>query len=234
MNVTTTLAQLDRVDGLIEDRKREVTELRASQQRNPELQALERQLTALRAQQAQDATQQRDLERDLAAIEERVRRGQTRMYSGQIVDARELGSLERELEHLGVQRGEIEGRLLETMERNESLDSRIAGMSAHAVQLAAAWETDKPQMADAAQAATETLAKLREQREALVQTLDARILATYTRLRSSLGHAISPLNGDVCGTCRVQVTQRDVQHARAGTLAPCPNCGRILYAGASL
>ena len=100
MAVVAQLFRLEELDAEIERRERELTELRRRRRGNPELAAAEQQLERARAQEREAAADQRRLESDLADLEGKIKRDHTRMYSGQIVDSRELSLLERELQHL--------------------------------------------------------------------------------------------------------------------------------------
>jgi predicted nucleic acid-binding Zn-ribbon protein len=150
------------------------------------------------------------------------------MYGGSVVDPREIASLERELAHLGGRRDELEETLLTVMERVEGLQASLTESSREANDLRERWDVDRPELVRREEALVDTIAGMRAERDALAAHIEPRALSLYTRLRASTGQAVATIRSGVCGICRVTLPPKDVQHARAGTLVPCPNCGRIL------
>lgn len=233
MAVAASLFQLEQLDEEIRQGEAELTSIRRRQGRNPELEAAERRLSELRARESAANAEQRSLESDLADVETRLKRDQTRMYGGQIVDPRELASLEKELEHLRAQRDTIEERCLTAMEQVEELQGAVAQASRQLDELRDRWESDRPELDRRAEALAATLAGLRDRRSALAATIDPPALNLYTRLQAAGGHAVSAVSNGVCQWCRVTIPPKDVQHARAGSLVTCTNCARILYTGST-
>lgn len=231
MTVVATLFRLDAVDTEIERTEATLRELARRQARNPALETTETKLKSLRAQLQAAEAEQRSSESNLSDLEARIARDQKRMYSGQIVDPRELGSLEREIEHYRQRRDLLEDECLQGMERIETLQSQATALEREIDALRRAWEESAPSLTEQRAGLQGTLAARKEDREALLQEAGPRAADTYARLRTSLGHAVSTVSGGVCGACRVTIPARDVQHARGGEIVMCMNCGRILYAG---
>jgi predicted nucleic acid-binding Zn-ribbon protein len=231
MAVVAQLFRLEELDAEIERRERELVELRRRQRRNPELEAAEQQLDRTQTQERDAAAEQRRLESDLADLEGKIERDHTRMYGGQIVDPRELSSLERELQHHREQRDGLEERILTVMEQREELERDLERLSRRTNELRQRWEEDGPALARQEEDAADALAGLRDERERLAAAVEPRSLSLYGRLRTSSGHAVSHVTNGICQWCRVTIPAKDVQHARAGSLVTCPNCARILHVG---
>jgi len=73
---------------------------------------------------------------------------------------------------------------------------------------------------------------LEAQREPLMQQIDPKLMARYTRIRTSkkTGAAVVPLNGEVCTGCHMHVPPQIVNELMAGDKEHiCAQCGRILY-----
>lgn len=232
MSLTASLFALEQLDSDIERREVAMRDARRRIGRNPELEAAEARLETLRAQTQTALAEQRALEAEIADLEGRIRRDHSRLYSGQVVDARELASLERELEHYRSHKDGLEDSCLTVMERAEQLQAEVDALSARANELRQRWETDRAGHTRELQWMTDELAGLRGEREREVAALDPRSLDIYERLRKNLGHAVSEVTGGVCAMCHVTIPAKDIQHARSGVaLVQCPNCGRILHAG---
>jgi len=229
VTTTTSLFRLQKLDLEIERHDQELTMVRRGMAGNPQLRAAEKRLADMETQERETATKQRRLEADLAALEIQIKRDQARMYGGMIVDARELASLEKEIQHHAVQLDALEGQVLIGMESMESLQQMIANAREQTGALGDQWRNSRPGAKRQVEEQESSLARLNSERNALAATLDARALGVYGRLRSTVGHAISPLSGGICGECRIAVPSKDVQRVRSGDLVSCANCGRILH-----
>jgi predicted nucleic acid-binding Zn-ribbon protein len=230
MAVAAQLFRLEQLDADIEQHEAALADLQRRQQTNPELQSAEEKLRRLRAEEATVSAEQRSLESDLGDLAARIKRDNARMYSGQIVDARELASLERELAHYRTQNDGLEERILELMERLETLQVEVQSQDHTVAELRESWESSRPDVERRRQRLGSEVVALRGERDALAGTLDPRSLSMYDRLRASSGHAVSSVSNGVCQWCRVTLPPKDVQHARS-TLVTCNNCARILYIG---
>ena len=231
MTVAGALFQLEQLDSDLERGETELGEMRKRLSKNPQLKSAEAKLDALRKQEQEASGEQRTLESDLNDIAAKIKRDQTRMYSGQIVDPRELSSLEKELEHYGQRRDEMEERCLECMERVEGLQAQIAEANRQAIELRAHWETDQPMLTRQLEQRIDELAEMAAKREQITGDIDPRSLGQYRRVRTSLGHAVSHVSGGVCQWCHVSIPAKDMSLARGEALVTCSNCGRILYVG---
>jgi predicted nucleic acid-binding Zn-ribbon protein len=231
MSLTSDLYALDQLDSEIEQQEGAIRDIRRRITRNPELEATEARLETVRKQEAESSGRQRSLENDIADLDARIKRDHGRLYSGQVVDSREIASLERELEHYRSRKDELEEQCLTVMDRTEHLQSELATLTQKAESLRAQWEADKVTLAREGRQKLAELNNAREKREAAAGTIEPRALDIYTRLRKTAGHAVSLVSGGVCGQCRVTIPAKDIQHARTGdVLVHCPHCNRILCA----
>lgn len=233
MTIAASLFRLDQLDTEIERTEAALREIERRQVRNPALATAEARLKALQARVHAAEAEQRAREADLNDLEAKIKRDHTRMYSGQVVDPREISSLERELEHYRVRRDALEEACIEGMDEVEQMQTQLMATRQEVDEQRRKWQESGPLLARQSEGLQATLAQLRTERESLMQMTDARAIATYARLRNALGHAVSQINGSVCQACRVTLPPRDLQHARGNDLTTCTNCGRILYAGDS-
>lgn len=231
MAVAESLFQLEQHDAQLERREAELREIRQRRQRNRELEAAQARLERLRSEEQTAAAGQHALELELSTLESKITRDRTRMYGGQIVDPRELASLEKELEHYSAQRDALEEQVLLAMERLEGLQESAASAAGDVEELRQRWEVDRPALQRREEELAGSLTQLQAEREALAASLDPSALELYRRLRAGSGHAVSHVTDGICQWCRVAIPPKDVQHARGGALVTCTNCARILYAG---
>lgn len=231
MAIATQLFELDQIDAELDHHRAALAEVWRIVEGDPKVEAIEKRLAEARSSESSAAREQRRLEGDLDDLETRIKRDHGRIYGGQIVDPRELASLEKELQHFRTQRGELEERLLGMMEQVEALQGEIVALDRQTNELREQRQTDRPALERRAEELIEETANLQAERESRAAALDPRALNAYVRLRKASTHAVSHVSDGVCQWCRVSIPPKDVQHARAGALVTCSNCARILYVG---
>src|SRR3954449_12873008 len=117
MTAAAILYRLEQVDTELTRTEARLQEVRRRQARNPALETAETRLQALRERVRAAEVEQRARESNLTDLEAKIARDNTRMYSGRIVDPRELASLEREIEGYKRQRDALEEECLQGLER---------------------------------------------------------------------------------------------------------------------
>lgn len=229
MSVTESLFRLDQIDAELERLQSDLQEARRRQRQNPELDGAEARLETLGKEEGELSFEQRSLDSSLSDFEAKIKRDQSRMYSGQIVDSRELASLEKELGHYAQQRDALEERLLPSMERLEALQADMGAVRSQVNDLRSRWEEERPTLVAREEEIALSLGGLQSEQEELVSSIDPRSLDLYRRMLSSSRRAVATVSNGICQSCRVGVPAKDVQHARSGALVLCTNCGRILH-----
>lgn len=174
---------------------------------------------------------QRKAEADLEPVRERRVRNQQKIDSGAIGDAKALSAMIEEVEHLGRRISDLEDAELEVMEeleqarekfdkisaRRGELDQRISEVVARRDEQVAALDTE---IADAV-----------SDREAVVATVPAPLVALYDKIAVNHGTGAAKLEGGRCGGCRLEVNPADLRALRAAPadeVCRCEECGRIL------
>ena len=118
------LADLDAELGRLNHRRRglpEVTELARLEARTGELKDA---LVATETELGDLSREQSRAERDVDQVRTRIEKDRARLDAGQVSAARELASLQSEIENLHRRQGDLEEIVLDLMERREGLDSR--------------------------------------------------------------------------------------------------------------
>jgi len=174
-----------------------------------------------------------DLELKMAALENKIKSSEQRLYSGTVKNPKELASLQEELNYLRRRKSAEEDRLLEAMIGVEEHEAAWQGAQAHWETVEAAWTASQAELSeerDELLARLDALRELRANRETAVESVDLNKYE-YLRRRKS-GTAVARLKGNLCTSCHVEVPSSRLQPARQGeTLVFCGSCGRILYAG---
>jgi uncharacterized protein len=225
------LQALDSALARLEHRRRTLPELAA-------IAAAESRLTGLRDSAVRTETEVGDLDRDLRRLEndvdqvrQRSTRDQQRMQSGGI-PAKELESLQHEVESLARRQSDLEDAELEVMERREEAESRAAALRAQVSSLeaernAAVTARDKAYAEIDASAAADVAA-----RASAAAELPADLLALYERVRAASGGVgAAELRHRRCEGCRLELAGSELRAARAAApdeVLRCENCRRIL------
>ncbi len=173
----------------------------------------------------------KDGELKQSAVETKQNLYQQKLYQGAVTNAKELANIEKEIAALGRQRADMDGRILEAMERAETAQAEaeraeIAEKDAEARResVVAAYQSRR----DALQA--ELSALVRQRKDAVAQVTDPALLKRYEDLRAKPGGVgLAKIENGVCGACHMSLPGGVVRAVKEET-APqtCENCRRLL------
>ncbi len=175
----------------------------------------------------------KDSELKLETVEGKRKSYQQKLYQGTITNARELANIEKEIEALGRQQSDLDGRILTLMDETESASAVSAAAEAaaktaegHQAEVLAAYRSRY----DALALELTDLARQREEAAARVE--DKAALKRYDELRAKLsGIGIAKIEGDTCGGCRMKLGSALIKSVKeAALMQTCENCGRLLLA----
>lgn len=195
-------------------------------------------LAALRADVVRAETEVGDLDRELRRLEDdvdqvrrRAERDQQRMLSG-AVPAKELESLQHEVETLTRRQSDLEDTELEVMERREDAEARAGEVRAE-VEKVTATRSEAEQARDKAFAEIDAEAAAdTEARAVLADGLPADLMALYEKVRAASGGVgAAMLRQRRCEGCRLELMGAELRAAQAAPpdeVLRCENCRRIL------
>lgn len=178
------------------------------------------------------AREQRRLEDQVAAIEEKRRSVDKAMYGGTVTNPRELQAMQEEMNSLARRQGQLEDQVIELMEQVEPIDARLAALTAEVDTNRSEVGTAEQQVAEAEADITSELARETAERDEARVGLPAELVEEYGHLRSRNGGVgVARLAGSQCGGCHLTLSAVEV--ARIKKLPPeavthCEECGRIL------
>ncbi|HEX4221543.1 MAG TPA: C4-type zinc ribbon domain-containing protein [Pseudonocardiaceae bacterium] len=224
------LADADAELGRIDHRRRTLPELAVIEEAEASLRVKrDAVVTAKTAHKdlSREITKQED---EIEAVRAREDRDRKLLNDGN-VGARQVSDLEHELETLGRRQAALEDDLLELMERREAVELEIKHAT---VGLDQAEETlaDAQQRRDQALADLDTAqARRAKDRELLVVTFPADLLALYDRVRAQKGIGAALLRARRCGACRIEQDRHAIaaiKDAPADEVVRCEECGAIM------
>ena len=175
---------------------------------------------------------QAGLEASIASADARITEMDGRLYSGQITATRDILAMTAEIESLKARRSSLEDEVLATMEEDEPLASDVSRLEAELA--AVEEEADRLRKSVAASEREIDLeaTAVAEARKAVAARVSGDLLATYEKLRASLGGVgAARLVGQSCTGCHLTLPAQEVariKRAPPDALMLCEQCGRIL------
>jgi uncharacterized protein len=170
-------------------------------------------------------------ERDVEQVRTRIDRDRARLDAGQVTAARELSSLQSEIESLHKRQDDLEEVVLELMERREALTSRLDELAAERDHLGSELTTVAARRDSALSEIGEQAGKASAQRQGIAAEVPADLLKLYDQIRDTRGVGAAALRRGRCEGCHLTLNTVDLNQIR--TSAPdevvrCEECRRIL------
>lgn len=175
----------------------------------------------------------RALELEIDGLNDKLKRNQDRLYSGQIRNPKELSSLHNEANALRRRRSELEDRQLEAMIALEEEEAELAERQARLRQIEATWCQEQEALLTRKQELELLLDELDKRRKELRTRLSAADRTLYDELTRRLsGTAVALLKQGICQVCGVDVPVSMARAVERGEgIHRCPVCERLLYGG---
>jgi uncharacterized protein len=177
------------------------------------------------------AREQGRAERDVEQVRTRIDRDRARLDAGQVSAARELSSLQSEIESLRRRQGDLEEVVLELMERREAFSSRLDQLAAERDHLGAETTAVTARRDAALSEIDEQEGKASGQREAVAAEVPTDLLKLYEQIRDARGVGAAALRAGRCEGCHLTLNTVDLNQIRASApdeVVRCEECRRIL------
>jgi uncharacterized protein len=177
------------------------------------------------------AREQNRAERDVEQVRTRIERDRARLDAGQVSAARELASLQSEIESLRRRQGDLEEVVLELMERREGLDTRLEELTSERDSLGTEMAAAAARRDAAYSEIDEQTAKASGQRDGVAAEVPADLLKLYEQIRDARGVGAAMLRAGRCEGCHLTLNRVDLNEIRAAApdeVVRCEECRRIL------
>jgi hypothetical protein len=228
------LLELQRVDSgtdRLNQRKADLPEQRELDELAEQRSAID--VTFAEQQAALDAVarEQTKLETEVSQIEDKVTHEQSRLYSGEVSNPKELSNIQAELDALRRRKAHLEDQELDVMERREGLEKEHGDVATAVADLDAKI-ADATSRRDAASVEIEhELKRLADERAQILPTLHPEVIELYEDLRARKGGvAVGALENGTCRACGLPLSpmQRDEIKRSDDPIIRCENCRRLL------
>lgn len=195
-----------------------------------EADAAERALGELRLQLDVVSRDQSKLEHEIDSLSQKAAAEDKRLYDGSVANAKELESIQHEIENLKRRRSDREDEMLGLMEVREELERRAAEAQASSDALRDQVETVGGAAVEELTSIVAELEAKVSQRRALVTEIEPDILELYEDLRKQKkGIGVAALVDGVCQGCHEQLSAMELDKLkRVEGVRRCEHCRRIL------
>ncbi len=229
--VAAVLFQLQQLDLELDRLKAEQQAITNSLQGSAKLQKLRAEYHAAQQQLQAGQQAQKEAEWTLEDLNRRLRAQEERLYNGTVNNAKELQSLQQEVQRLRGQQSRQEDIVLEIIDTTESLQERANRKLQQLKQVEESWQQESVQLVAHRNQLEQRLTELQATRSQLATRVEVELLSRYDKMRrTKQGRAVSKVEQNSCQWCRVILTPSELQHVRiSAELQTCTNCGRILY-----
>lgn len=229
MSLTGQLYKLQQLDLELQSKQQELSDVEHQLSDNKALVVAKAKLASQKEQLEDARRKQKSSEWELEDLQEKLRRIDSKLYSGTTKDPKELVNLEKEVRGLKSQIGPKEDALLGLMSQVEEIEAKVKTTTEELARLKREWEQRQETFGPRKSEIETVLAKLRGDRNGLAKQIDSEAFNTYERIRLTRGQAVVKVERGKCQGCHITVPTSQWQKAKAGDLIQCNSCSRILY-----
>ncbi len=171
-----------------------------------------------------------DAELKLKTLEDKKKSFERKLYAGEVTNPKELSSMEKEVEILRQQRGQLDERLLELYETRDQRKSQLEKVKSVLNELSSRLEQVSADYETAAKKLNAELALLNVERGKCVsQITDQPLLQRYETLRARYKDTgLAKAVDGKCSACKVSLTSFIIRQLKDTGHATCESCARIL------
>lgn len=223
------LVELQRIDSTIEAARRAIAQLpdrRAAI--DARLAAQTATLESAKTRAAENATARRDLEKELATVQTRLRR-----YKDQLMEVKtnkEYLAMQHEIATADGEVKRLEDLLLERMMEADEISGALKQAEADLAAERIRAQRDSEALAAEHVALERALGDAQRQRDELAASMPAEIVAMFDQIRARRGTAVVEARDGHCTVCHVRLRPQVFNEIRHGeTIFKCDSCQRILF-----
>lgn len=172
-------------------------------------------------------------EQNVQAQRLKIEQSEATLYSGKVVNPKELQDLQMEVESLRRYLSTLEDRQLEAMLEFDDKEEDYLHMSEKHGKLLEEISHEKHDLGDEMKTLLDVFARHESERQASISNIDPQELRLYESLRNKKnGVAVAQVIEKTCAACGSTLTAASFSAVHnPNVITYCPTCGRILYLG---
>jgi predicted nucleic acid-binding Zn-ribbon protein len=170
------------------------------------------------------------LEHEIDSLSQKAAAEEQRMYDGSVANAKELSSIQHEVENVRRRKASREDELLVLMEEREKVEAAANDAERRSATLRDEVDRIAAESDDELTRVATDLAASDDERASIVAEIDAELLELYEDLRrQKKGVGAAALVDGVCQGCHEQLSSVDLDRVKRSTgVRRCEYCRRIL------
>lgn len=174
------------------------------------------------------------LDAEVQTIDDKIHREEEKMYSGRVVNPKELSALQAEIEMLKRRKAPMEDSDLELMVQRDELDEEIKRLQTEVDSVKSEAVLVEGKIAEAAKEIDLKLELEDRKRDLLVPRIPADVLEQYEGIKETKkGIGVGALSNGICTACREALSAMEVdkikqRHRNGEQLFRCEHCRRLL------
>ena len=171
------------------------------------------------------------LEKDRVFQDEGKKAMDRRMRMNRIKNAKELQALQREIEQLKQNNGDLEEELIRIMEEIDAIKAQIQGKEAEMAAMQDEWQKQQQELKGQITGIDEAVSDAASRRQRIAAQVAGELISRYELLFSRRGGtAVVEVTGGICQGCYMnippQLWNEIIKNEKVNL---CPSCQRILY-----
>jgi hypothetical protein len=228
------LQQIDRVRDRLQDQREHLPE--RAELANIEARIAEVRAEVKRVQNEADELerQEKQVEEQVKAIEDKIASEEHRMYSGQVINPKEVAAIQDEIAMLKRKKSPLEETGLEELEQRDQLMAERAKLQGEIADLEREAGEIRAKIAAAEGRIDQELSSEENKRASVLPAIPEEALADYESIRESKrGVGVGALENGMCTACREALSAVEVDKIKAKAregqwLFRCEHCRRLL------
>jgi predicted nucleic acid-binding Zn-ribbon protein len=225
------LRELQAIDSYIDRLRQELNQLDSGERIRAKLEQTRQRMEDIKQRYEASYAAAAEQERRLQELDERIRRAEAELYSGQITNPRELQLMQQEIENAKKTRDELDLQMLQLWETLETMKRDIDASERDLRQIERFYEAHMEDYRQRKAALEGEIAFNEQEREKLAQQIDPEVRQRYQTLRERLGGiAVAVVEQKACSVCHTLLTPYTLKRLETEeALITCESCGRLLY-----
>ena len=229
MSLPGQLYMLQQIDLELQRKQQELNEVENQLKDDKVLVNAESKFAWQKEQLAEARARQKSTDWELADLQEKINKINSKLYDGTTKNPKELVNLGNEVKSLKSKIGGKEDELLGLMSQVEDLEAKAKTATEELKQLKQEWQQRQGTLEQRKTEIEPQLVELSRARHELTQQIGLEALRLYEQIRLAKEQAIAKVVQGRCQGCHITLPTSQWQKARAGELIQCNSCNRILY-----
>lgn len=174
--------------------------------------------------------QVKELETQIETVTNKQKATETRLYSGNVKNPKELQDMQKEIESLTRRRSDLDDKLLEVMVERDEAKEYVDLTADEFEQVTETWEAEHADLLKEKEQLTAESEQMMVNRKEALKEVEPEAMKEYNSLRGSKANRpVAGLENKSCTVCGIEQNGAIITAVNKNdSLVKCQNCGRIL------